>query len=229
MRAVMLGLPGAGKGTQAERLAAAAGVPKVSTGDIFRQAVRDRTPLGQQAQRFLERGELVPDEVTVGVVLERLGRPDCREGFVLDGFPRNVAQARRLDEALEGWGAPLQAAIYLEVPEEVALQRITSRRVCRRCGATWSAVALGGREACPRCGGELEQRADDREDVVRQRLQVYQAQTAPLLAYYAERGIRVDVPGTGSEEEVFQALVAALHRRGLVGAGVATRGRGFGR
>ena len=229
VRAVMLGLPGAGKGTQAERLAGHLGVPRISTGDIFRQAVREQTSLGRQAQAYLERGELVPDEVTVGVVLERLRAPDCREGFVLDGFPRNLTQARRLDEALAGLGQWVDAAIYLSVPEEMAVRRITSRRVCARCGSTYSADAVGPTGNCPKCAGPLVQRPDDREEVVRQRLRVYESETRPLLEYYRTRGIRVDVDGTGTVEEVFRALLEALRQRGLVGAAMAARRPGSSR
>lgn len=229
MRAVMLGLPGAGKGTQAERLAAHLGVVRISTGDIFRQAVRDQTPLGRQAQAYLERGELVPDEVTVGVVLERLQAPDCRAGFVLDGFPRNLTQARRLDEALAGLKQQVDAAIYLSVPEEVAVRRITGRRVCSRCGATYAADGVGPAASCPQCGGTLVQRPDDREEVVRQRLRVYENETRPLLEYYGARGVRVDVDGTGTVEEVFRALLSALRQRGLVGTAEAARRPGTSR
>ena len=229
MRVVLLGLPGAGKGTQADRLAAHTGVPKISTGDIFRQAIRDQTPLGRQAQAYLERGELVPDEVTVGVVLERLQAPDCRDGFVLDGFPRNLTQARRLDEALAGLGQRLDAAVYLSVPEEVAVRRITSRRVCTGCGATYRAQELGPDGRCPRCGGTVAQRPDDREEVVRQRLRVYESETRPLLEYYRTRGIRVDLDGTGTVEEVFGALLQTLRRKGSLRAAVAARRPGSGR
>lgn len=221
MRAVMLGLPGAGKGTQAERLGEVLGVPHVSTGAIFRQAVQTGTELGKAAKAYMEKGELVPDEITVGIVRERLESADCRMGFILDGFPRNLAQAKQLDEALARMGTRLDAVIDLEVPEQEAVRRITSRRVCSRCGATFGAgepVDASGRVAdvCPECGGRLSQRPDDSEEVVRQRLQVYQESTRPLVDYYAGRGVLVRVPGVGPVEAVFEAVLAALRARNLV-------------
>lgn len=221
MRAVMLGLPGAGKGTQAERLAAALGVPHISTGAIFRQAVQQGTELGRQARAYMEQGALVPDEITVGIVRERLESPDCRAGFILDGFPRNLAQAERLDEALDRTGSRLDAVINLAVPEEEAVRRITSRRVCTQCGATYGAgeprEPSTGRvlDVCPECGGRLAQRGDDSEEVVRQRLRVYQENTRPLVDYYACRGVLVNVDGIGTVDQVFEAVLAALRARGL--------------
>ena len=218
----MLGMPGAGKGTQAERLAAALGVPHISTGAIFREAVQQGTELGRQAQRYMERGELVPDELTVAMVEQRLAQPDCRPGFVLDGFPRNLAQARALDEALARLGAAIDVAINLVVPEEEAVRRITGRRVCPRCGATYGpADGVDGRppERCARCGAELVQRDDDREQVVRQRLRVYQESTRPLVDYYAQRGVLAEVPGTGGVDEVAEAIRRALAGRGLEAGG----------
>lgn len=215
MRLVMLGLPGAGKGTQAEQLGRELGVPHVSTGAIFRQAVQERTELGRAAQRYMERGELVPDAITVGIVRERLEAADCREGFVLDGFPRNVAQAGQLDAALASMGAALDAVVDLRVPEEEAVRRITSRRICASCGATFgagepSAASGGMAPRCPECGGPLGQRADDAEAVVRQRLRVYQENTRPLIEYYARRGLLVAIDGMGPVTEVFRRLREAL-------------------
>lgn len=220
MRAVMLGLPGAGKGTQAERLAGHFGIPHISTGAIFRQAVQQGTPLGRRAKAYMEQGALVPDEVTVGIVRERIESEDCRRGFVLDGFPRNLEQARRLDAALERNGQGLDAAVHLVVPEEVAVRRITSRRVCTGCGATYGAGEPRGEDGsvvgvCPQCGQSLAQRADDSEDVLRQRLLVYETNTKPLLDYYGERGIRVDVDGDGSVDAVFGRIVEGLRARGI--------------
>lgn len=220
MRAVMLGLPGAGKGTQAERLAQALDVPHISTGAIFREAVQKGTELGRRARSYMERGELVPDDLTVEIVRERLESPDCRRGFVLDGFPRNLEQARALDEAMERLGMRLDAVINLVVPEEEVVRRITSRRVCSRCGATYGAGEpkdASGQviDVCPQCGGRLVQRADDNEEVVRQRLRVYEDNTRPLVDYYAARGVLVNVEGTGSVSEVFEAIQRALGERGL--------------
>ena len=216
----MLGMPGAGKGTQAERLARQLGIPHVSTGAIFREAVQRGTDLGRQAKAYMDRGELVPDSVTVAMVRERLQAPDCRRGFVLDGFPRNLEQARALDEALAQEGVRIEAAIDLVVPVEEAVRRITSRRVCPRCGATYGAGELAapggvGGEVCPRCGAQLVQRDDDREEVVRQRLRVYEESTRPLVDYYAARGVLVEVTGTGSVDEVAEAIAHALRGRGL--------------
>ncbi|HEY8425470.1 MAG TPA: adenylate kinase [Limnochordales bacterium] len=220
MRAVMLGMPGAGKGTQAERLARELGIPHISTGAIFRDAVQRGTDLGKQAKAYMDRGELVPDAVTVAIVRERLQAPDCRRGFVLDGFPRNLEQARALDEALAREGLSIDAAINLVVPAEEAVRRITSRRVCSRCGATYGAGELAasgesGGDVCPRCGGQLVQRDDDREEVVRQRLRVYEESTRPLIDYYAARGVLVEVPGTGGVDEVAEAVGRVLRERGL--------------
>lgn len=221
MRVVMLGLPGAGKGTQADRLAAHLGIPRVATGDMFRQAVREGTPLGRQAKAYMDRGELVPDEVTVGIVRERLQAPDCQRGFVLDGFPRNLPQARRLDSVLAEWQTPLQAAIELHVPDGVAVQRITGRRVCQQCGATYAARDAAGDAhlaagRCPQCGGPVAQRADDSEAVVLRRLRIYQDETQPLLDFYRARGILLQVDGLGTVEEIFDRLRDVLRQRGLM-------------
>ncbi|HLT58488.1 MAG: adenylate kinase [Limnochordales bacterium] len=224
MRLVMLGLPGAGKGTQGELLAQRLGIPRISTGDMFREALRSETALGRQVKEYVERGELVPDHLTVALVEERLKQPDARAGFVLDGFPRTVPQARALDEKLAAAGRPLHAAVYINVPQEEAIRRIASRRVCGQCGATYSAgqgAADDGR--CPACGGPLVQRPDDSEETARHRLQVYMAQTHPVVEYYRQEGLLVEVDGQQSIPDVLndilQALAAVGSRRQDVGAG----------
>ena len=221
MRLVFLGAPGAGKGTQAVRLAEAEGIAHVATGDMFRQAVRDGTPLGQEVKRYLDQGQLVPDEVTIALVRERLSRPDCQGGFVLDGFPRTVAQAEALDRMLEEIGAPLDCVLELEVPEEELVKRLSGRRVCSACGANYNIYshppAAEGR--CDRCGGTLIQRSDDSEATVRQRLEVYRAQTLPLSEYYRRQGKLRAVDGAQAPEAVAAAIKEAVRSCGRGGAG----------
>lgn len=217
----MLGLPGAGKGTQGELLAQRLGIPRISTGDMFRAVLRSDTALGRQVKEYVERGELVPDHLTVALVEERLAQPDARAGFVLDGFPRTVPQAQALDEKLASVGRPLHAAVYIHVPPEEAIRRIASRRVCAQCGATYSRDQVdkgGGR--CPGCGGPLVQRPDDSEETARRRLQVYMAQTHPVVEYYRRKGILVEVDGQQAIPAVLADILAALSaRRQDVGAG----------
>ena len=191
MRWIFLGPPGAGKGTQAARLAERAGVPQISTGDMFRAAVRAGTPLGLEAKRYMDAGQLVPDAVTIGLVRERLAQPDCRQGFLLDGFPRTVAQAEGLAEVLRDLGVNLDGVLYFDVPDEVVVERLSGRRVCPACGATYHVRFDPPRQAgvCDRCGGELVQRPDDREETVRERLAVYRRQTEPLVDYYRQAGL----------------------------------------
>jgi len=212
MIVVLLGPPGAGKGTQAEGLAERLGLVHVASGDLFREAVAAATPLGRQVQAYMERGELVPDGLTVRMVLERMAQPDCRAGVILDGFPRTVAQAEALDQALAAQGQQVDAVLLLTVPDEVVLERLTGRRICRNCQApyhvSFNPPAVEGR--CDRCGGPLYQRDDDREETVRRRLQVYHEQTAPLVSYYRERGLLREVDGRGDVEAVAERLVQAL-------------------
>lgn len=212
MRVVLLGPPGAGKGTQAAALAERWGVPHVSTGDAFRRAVAARTSLGQVAQGYMERGELVPDPVVNGVVAERLGEGDCRSGFVLDGYPRTIAQAEALERMLAGRGESLDAAVNLAVDEEELVRRAMGRRVCSRCGANYHLEFRPPRQPdrCDRCGGELVQRDDDRPETVRQRLAVYRSQTEPLLDFYRQQHLLLEVDGVGSVEEVTEAIMEAV-------------------
>ena len=212
MRVVLLGPPGAGKGTQAVALAERWGVPHVSTGDAFRRAVSARTSLGAVAQGYMERGELVPDPVVNGVVAERLGESDCRAGFVLDGYPRTIAQAEALEQMLQRRGEPLDAAVNLAVDEEELVRRAMGRRVCSRCGSNYHLEFRPPRQSgrCDRCGGELVLRDDDQPQTVRQRLDVYRSQTEPLLDFYRQRHLLLEVDGVGSVEQVTEAIVRAV-------------------
>lgn len=212
MRMVLLGPPGSGKGTQAQLLAQRLGVPQVSTGDILRAAVREGTPLGLRAKGYMDRGELVPDELVVELVRERLQRPDCAGGFILDGFPRTVAQAEALEDALREQGRALQAVVYLRVDDQEVVRRISGRRSCERCGAVYHVLYDPPREdgRCDRCGGRLYQRDDDREETVRARLRVYEANTAPLVERYRAQGLLREVAGQGTPQEVLGRVLRAL-------------------
>lgn len=209
---ILLGAPGAGKGTQAKLLVERLGIPQISTGDMLRAAVKDGTPLGRQAKQYMDGGALVPDAVIIGLVRERLQKPDCARGYILDGFPRTVAQAEALGESLQAMGAALEHVLGLEVPSEELVLRIAGRRTCRSCGAmyhvTFSPSTQDGR--CDACGGVTYQRDDDREETVRRRLQVYQEQTAPLIRFYEERGLLTRIPGTGEIADILRRLLDAV-------------------
>ncbi len=212
MIVVLMGPPGAGKGTQAVRLAERLGVAHVASGDLFREAIAAGTPLGLEAKQYMDRGELVPDDVVVKMVLERMARPDCAGGVVLDGFPRTVAQAESLDRALAQEGKQVDVALNMRVPAAEVLERLTGRRICRKCQTPYhvkfNPPARPG--ICDRCGGQLYQREDDREETVRRRLEVYAQQTAPLIEYYRQRGRLREVEGTGSLDQVTERLIQAL-------------------
>lgn len=214
MRVVLLGPPGAGKGTQAVRLAEVLGVPHISTGDIFRQAVKEGTPLGKKAKEYMDSGLLVPDNIVVGIVRERLGQSDCSNGFILDGFPRTVEQADALAANLAAAGAKLDMVINIDTAEDVLLKRLTGRRVCQSCGAPFHVYFTPPRQAgkCDSCGGELYHRDDDQEETVRKRLIVYTAQTAPLIAYYERKGLLKTVDGARPAAEVLEDIVRTLGR-----------------
>lgn len=193
MRLVFLGKAGAGKGTQAKTLAAEAGIPHISTGDIFRAAVKAGTPLGVEAKRYMDLGQLVPDEVTCGLVRDRVGQPDCRTGFILDGFPRTVTQAESLQRDLAAVGLPLTSCVDFAVADDVLFERLTNRRTCRKCGAISNCVTAPSKVSgvCDACGGETYQRDDDRPEAIRTRLADYALKTTPLLAFYAGHHVPV--------------------------------------
>jgi adenylate kinase len=216
VRLVLVGPPGAGKGTQAEFISAHLGVPKISTGDIFRANVSQGTPLGQQARAFMDAGDLVPDEITVGMVHDRLAEDDAGKGFLLDGFPRTVPQAQTLDDLLLAAGTPLDVVLELVVDDDEVVRRLSGRRTCRSCGHIWHVdfdpPSVEG--VCDSCGGELFQRDDDQPDTIRHRLEVYYEQTAPLVGYYAEHGILVGIDAMGPVDDVTERAIDALRRYG---------------
>lgn len=215
MNIVLMGLPGAGKGTQAALIVERLHIPHISTGDMFRQAVKEETALGLKAKEYMDQGLLVPDEVTIGIVKDRLSQPDCKEGFLLDGFPRTVPQAEALDRTLHELDKELEHVIHIEVPVDVLIKRLTGRRICKSCGATYHLVYNPPKAegVCDRCGGELYQRADDSEDTVSKRLEVNLAQTEPLLHYYREKGILKSLNGEQDIEEVFKMIEDILRGR----------------
>lgn len=212
MNIILLGPPGAGKGTQAKILAKKFKIPQISTGDILRGAVKDQTPMGIKAKGFMDAGALVPDGVVVGIVEERLAKEDCTDGFILDGFPRTVAQADALKDMLVSHGKAIEHVVSVEVDKEELLQRITGRRTCRGCGRGFHIIfdppRLVGK--CDECGDDLYQRDDDSEETMRKRLNVYEEQTAPLIAYYNNESLLRSIQGTGSIDEIQQALLRIL-------------------
>lgn len=207
MNIVLLGAPGAGKGTQAAKLVDEFGIAHISTGDILRAAVKAGTPLGLKAKTYMDAGELVPDEVVIGLVKDRLGEDDAQKGFILDGFPRTSMQAVALDGELSGLGKQIDAAIAIEVDPEVIVGRLTSRRMCRVCGYIGSASDA----VCPKCGGEMYQRDDDNEATVRNRLDVYEKATAPLIDYYSGKELLHRIDGDRPVEEVYADVKSALN------------------
>ena len=213
MRLVLVGPPGAGKGTQAGFIAESFDIPKISTGDIFRANVSGGTDLGKLAKKYMDAGDLVPDEVTNAMVRERLAQPDAKDGFLLDGFPRNVAQAGELDGILHELGSPLSVVLDLDVDFEEVVKRLSGRRTCKKCGHVWhleyDAPSTAG--VCDKCGGELYQRDDDKPETVRHRLDVYAEQTAPLIGFYREAGKLVAIDALGAVEDVTERAIAALN------------------
>ncbi len=212
VRIVLLGAPGAGKGTQAKKLIEKFGIPQISTGDLLRAAVAEGTELGKEAKSYMDKGELVPDSVVLGMVEERLGRDDCKDGYILDGFPRNTAQAEALDEMLDKMGMPLDAALNVDVPTEDLMKRLTGRRTCEQCGQMYNVYFNPPAEEgkCDKCGGTLFQRDDDKEETITKRLEVYREQTEPLIDYYRQKGILKTVTGTGAIDEIFTRVVETL-------------------
>lgn len=217
MRVVFLGAPGVGKGTQADRLAARFRYPKVSTGDILREAVGNRTPLGLQAKACMDEGKLVSDGIVVGIVREKLAQPDCARGFFLDGFPRTVAQAEELDSLLRSRGQRLDRVVNVLVPREQVVRRLTGRRSCPSCKAVYHIEFAPPRQAgvCDRCGAGLVQRSDDRRETVEARLAVYEQETAPLIDYYRKQDLLSDLDGAGQVDEVERRLLDLLSAKGL--------------
>jgi adenylate kinase len=215
MNIVLLGAPGAGKGTQAAKMVQEFLLPHISTGDIFRKAVADGTPLGLEAKRYMDAGELVPDEVTIGIVRERLAQPDCEAGFILDGFPRTVPQADALGAALASMGRALDAVVLVDVPTSALVARLTSRRQCRACGRIYNVMGDMPAQAdvCDSCSGEVYQRADDSVETVSNRLAVYEANTQPLIDYYRGLSLLRSIDGDRDVDEVYADVAALL--RGL--------------
>ncbi|MBE4906586.1 adenylate kinase [Bacillus luteolus] len=212
MNLVLMGLPGAGKGTQAERIVDSYSIPHISTGDMFRAAIKEGTPLGIKAKSFMDQGNLVPDEVTIGIVRERLSKDDCEKGFLLDGFPRTVAQADALEGMLSELGKTIDYVINIDVDQSILMDRLTGRRICKSCGSTYHLVfnppAQDG--VCDKCGGELYQRPDDNAETVGNRLEVNLEQTKPLLDFYNAKGYLRNINGQQHIDEVFADIKALL-------------------
>jgi adenylate kinase len=215
MRIVMLGAPGSGKGTQAQRIQKDHGLPQISTGDLLRRAVADKTPLGRKAKQAMDAGELVSDEIVLGMIKERLAQPDAKRGFLLDGFPRNTSQADSLDTLLAQLKLALDRVVLMDVDFDILMKRLTGRRTCSKTGAVLNIYfsSPAELEACRKAGGELLQRDDDNEATIRNRLQVYERQTAPLVAYYTQRGLLTTVVATGEVDDVYARLKSALGLR----------------
>ena len=212
MKIIMLGAPGAGKGTQAKLIAEKYGVPHISTGDIFRANIKNGTELGKEAKEYMDKGLLVPDELTVRLLLDRVARDDCKNGYVLDGFPRTIPQAEVLDKELTKLGDSVDFAVDVDVPDENIIRRMSGRRACLNCGATYHIVNIPPKKEgiCDVCGSELVLRDDDQPETVKNRLKVYHEQTQPLIEYYTAKGVLRTVDGTLPMEEVFDAIVKIL-------------------
>ncbi len=212
MYILLMGPPGAGKGTQSPNLVEKYGIPAISTGDMFRAAVRDHTPLGTKAKEYMDAGQLVPDDVTIGIVKDRLAQEDTKKGFILDGFPRTLDQAIALDVVLQELGINSVHVIDITMEPELLVSRITGRRICKNCGATYHVTNLPSKVegVCDKCGGELYQRADDQEATVRKRLEVYSTQTKPLIDYYKNRGLYKQIDGNQDVKKVFQDITTAF-------------------
>ena len=212
MKIIMLGAPGAGKGTQAKQIAGKYNIPHISTGDIFRTNIKNGTDLGKKAKEYMDQGLLVPDELTCDLVMDRISHDDCKNGFVLDGFPRTIPQAEALDEALKKIGQSMDFAINVDVPDSHIVNRMSGRRACLGCGATYHVVAIPPKKEgiCDICGAELVLRDDDKPETVQKRLDVYHEQTQPLIEYYDKQGILKTVDGTMQMEDVFAAIAKIL-------------------
>ena len=208
MKIVLLGAPGAGKGTQGAVLSKSYNIPHISTGDILREAVKNGTPMGKKARTFMDKGELVPDEVVVGIIVDRLSKDDTKKGYILDGFPRTLKQAEELDVALEKISSGIDMVLYFEIPENIAIERLTGRRVCKKCGANYHIKNIPPKApgVCDKCGGQLYQRPDDKLETVKNRLKVYEDQTRPLIEYYTKNGSLKKVSGALDVKDLFKEL-----------------------
>lgn len=212
MKIIMLGAPGAGKGTQAKMIADKYEIPHVSTGDIFRANIKNGTALGMEAKSYMDKGQLVPDELTVKILLDRVAQEDCKKGYVLDGFPRTIPQAEVLDKALTELNDKIDYAINVDVPDENIVRRMSGRRACVNCGATYHVVHIPPKTegVCDRCGNELILRDDDKEETVKNRLSIYHEQTQPLIDYYTAKGVLKNVDGTQDMQVVFENIIACV-------------------
>ncbi len=215
MRLVLLGAPGAGKGTQAKKLIEKFNIPQISTGDILRKAVADKTPLGKEAKSYMNKGELVPDSVVIELVKERIAQDDCKNGYILDGFPRNTPQADALDKVLADMNASLNLALNIDVEKDNLIKRLAGRRTCKNCQQMYNVYFSPSKkdEVCDKCSGELYQRDDDKKETIKKRLDVYEASTAPLIEYYGKRGILKSVKGIGSIDDIFNRICSVLEAK----------------
>lgn len=212
MNLILLGPPGAGKGTQATRIVEKYKVPHISTGDIFRENIKNNTPLGQKAQEYMNKGELVPDQLVVDIALDRLGEDDCKNGFLLDGFPRTVFQADALDKFLKDQGKGIDLVINIEVEDKMLIERLDARRVCPTCAATYNVIGMPPKKEgiCDKCNDTLIQRKDDKKETVGNRIKVYHEQTSPLIDYYKEKGLIKDFDGMIGADALFDEIVKAI-------------------
>lgn len=212
MNLILLGPPGAGKGTQATRIVEKYKVPHISTGDIFRENIKNNTPLGQKAQEYMNKGELVPDQLVVDIALDRLGKDDCKNGFLLDGFPRTVFQADALDKFLKDKGKGIDLVINIEVEDKILIERLDARRVCPTCAATYNVIGMPPKKEgiCDKCNDTLIQRKDDKKETVGNRIKVYHEQTSPLIDYYKEKGLIKDFDGMIGADALFDEIVKAI-------------------
>ncbi|MCP4402961.1 MAG: adenylate kinase [bacterium] len=212
MRLILLGPPGAGKGTLAHQMIEKYQIPQISTGDILRQALKDGTEMGKAAKVYMDRGDLVPDDVIIGIVKDRIKADDCSKGYIFDGFPRTLPQAEALDKVLDELATPLDAVVNIDVPEDVVVGRLSGRRTCKSCGTLYHMITnpTSKEGICDKCGGATFQRADDNETTIRQRLSVYREQTFPLIEHYTEQDIVKTIPGEGTPKEVFELTCQAL-------------------
>lgn len=217
MRIILLGAPGAGKGTQSKRLVEQYGIPQISTGDILRTALKEQTALGLKAKSYMDKGELVPDTVVIGIIEERLTLADCNKGFILDGFPRTVPQADALEETLKQMDQTIETVISMEVDHGELIIRLSGRRMCRDCGSGYHTQfnIPDSDDICNHCGGDLYQRDDDKESTIKERLRVYESQTAPLINYYRNKSVLTEIKGSGKEEEITKRITSVLSRHNI--------------